>query len=525
MDGADATQAVNDAPVDPSVPADAARRHIRGSSFLLFGRVMTMALSFATQVLTVRYLSKEDYGAFAWALSVSALGATIAVLGLEKSVGQFIATYQERKDSRRVLGTIVLSVATVLVVSLLVVLLVWSGQGWISGTVAHEAHALPLLLVLIFLTPVDALDSLFIALFAALADPRAIFFRRYVLEPGLYLGVVVLTAVGHFGVGFLANAYLAAGLLGVTICAATLAALMRRKGLFAGVRITPADLPAREVFGFTLPLFSSNLLHVAGTSLMVSILEHFRGAADVAEFRAVLPVAAMNMLVCQSFRLLFTPQAARAVAREDPEGLHSLYWQTALWVAVISFPIFAVTFALAEPVTLLLFGSRYADSALVLTVMALGYYLSAAMTFDGIALRVAGQVRYIVVTDVVSVVVGLGLSFMLVPQFGALGGAIGTSLILILQGLLYHRGLAGRTGIRVSEWRHLRVYLGIAVAAAALFAAQVLFRLPIYAGVPLAAFVSLLLLIANRRELHVERMFPELLRSPLARRFFTSDSS
>ena len=52
-----------------------------------------------------------------------------------------------------------------------------------------------LLLILIGLAPMQALDDLIAAMFAIFASPRSIFFRKYVLAPGLKLSVVLLLIV------------------------------------------------------------------------------------------------------------------------------------------------------------------------------------------------------------------------------------------------------------------------------------------------------------------------------------------
>ena len=52
-------------PTSPTAGSAATRQQIRGSSLLLTGRLLSLAVNFATQVLIVRYLSKTDFGAFA----------------------------------------------------------------------------------------------------------------------------------------------------------------------------------------------------------------------------------------------------------------------------------------------------------------------------------------------------------------------------------------------------------------------------------------------------------------------------
>jgi O-antigen/teichoic acid export membrane protein len=95
-----------------------------------------------------------------------------------------------------------------------------------------------------------------------------------------------------------------------------------------------------------------------------------------------LPAAQLNQLACSAFLLLFTPHAARLFARGDRTGVGRLYWQTTVWIAVVSFPIFLLTFALAKPLTLLLFGDRYESSAVLLAILAFGYYFQAALGFN-----------------------------------------------------------------------------------------------------------------------------------------------
>ncbi|MFN8476217.1 MAG: hypothetical protein U0074_00105 [Kouleothrix sp.] len=56
-------------------------RQIRGSSLMLVGRTISMVANSAICVLIVRYLSKANYGAFAYAMSFVTLGQTIATFG------------------------------------------------------------------------------------------------------------------------------------------------------------------------------------------------------------------------------------------------------------------------------------------------------------------------------------------------------------------------------------------------------------------------------------------------------------
>ncbi len=81
----------------------------------------------------------------------------------------------------------------------------------------QDPKALSLMLVLIFLAPVQAIDQLFEGLFAVFSSTKAIFFRKYILAPGLKLAVVGLLMLGQSDIYFLAGGYLAAGAFGAVL--------------------------------------------------------------------------------------------------------------------------------------------------------------------------------------------------------------------------------------------------------------------------------------------------------------------
>jgi len=499
---------------------ESTKKHIRGSSLLLVGRLFSVALDFATQVLIVRYLSKGDYGAFAYALSIVSVGSSLIVFGLDKSVARFVPIYQEKHDYSKLFGTIALMISTILSLSLAIILLFYGLQGLIAQSLINDRQAVLMLLILIFLAPIQAIDSLIGGMFNIFASPRAIFFRRHVLGPGLQLMVVILLVLRHSDVYFLAVGYLAAGIVAVSVNGIVLFELLRKQQLFRHLDIHSMQMPTREIFSFTTPLLISDLLVVLRGSLAVLLLEYFQSTTGVADFRAVLPLARQNMVVLQNFTFLFTPLAARMFARDDYEGVNNLYWQTAIWIAVLSFPIFAVTFSISQPLTILLFGYRYANSAAILALLALGHYFNAALGFNGLTLRVFGKVRYIFIVDLISALANVGLNLLLIPLYGAMGAAVGICVMMIVQNIFYQFGLRAIDGLHLFQWRYLRVYLVIIMGSLSLWLVQVLLTPNMYISFVLAAMVSVIVIGVNRKELLITQMFPEIKRFPLLRYLF-----
>ena len=497
----------------------ATRKHIRGSGLLLAGRLLSVGINFASQVLMVRYLSTSDYGAWAYALSIVAFCQGFATLGLDRAITRFIPIYHEKHEYAKLFGTIVLVVGSILLTCLVTIVAFYSAPQELARLMSDDQQPLLLLFVMIFMVPVEALDGLLIGLFASFASPRAIFFRKHVLGPSLKFAVVTLLLLWQAKVLFLAYGYLSASLLGVLIYTWVLLRLLRRQGLLAHWSRSKLEIPTKEVFSFTIPLMTSDLVTMLMQSLGVMLLGYFHNTAEVAFFRVVLPAAHLNKLIMLSFALLYTPTTARMFARQDYEGINHLYWQTALWMVVLSFPIFAVTFSLAEPLTVLLYGERYAASGVILALVSFGYFFDVALGFNGLTLKVLGKLRYVVIINIVAALVNVALNFLLIPRYGALGAGIASAGSLVAHTLLKHAGLRLAAGVSRFDAKYTGFYLLIALSAFGLFGLQHWLALNIYLSFALASVASLLVLTVARRYLEIEDTFPELLKVPLLRRF------
>ena len=516
--------AVEPAVVQETLPAviakDPTRKHIRGSSLLLLGRIIAMGLNFGVQIVTVRYLAKSDYGALAFALSVVSMATSGVLLGLDKSVARFVPIYQEQRDYNRMVGTVVLAFLAVLALGVVLVAGTFALQNVLIDRVVSDPLSAFLLLSIIALAPIQALDSLFQGLFAVFVKPRAIFFRRHLLGPGLKLAVVLLAVLLRGDVQFIALGYIVGALLGLGIYVIMLMQVLRKEPWFGSLKLRDVHMPAGEVFAFAAPVLGTDILLMFRVNLVVVLLETLKGTTAVADFKAVLPFAGLNLVVYQSFKFLYTPLASRFYQRGNKADINDLYWQTAAWISIISFPVLALTVSLSGPMTVLALGQQYAQSAVLLAILSAGEYFNAAFGYNSYTLQVYGKVAYIMLVGVITAVLSLALNFFLIQQIGALGAAIGTTANLVLYNTLNHVGLI-RIGVDLFQWRYLKMYLSIVVGILSLLFVQTVMDPPIYISFISVTLVCLAVFTLNRRLLEIERFFPEVKKIPVLGRLMT----
>ena len=506
--------------IHSSSELDATRKQIRGSSLFLFGRMLSLGISFFTQVLMVRYLSTRAYGELAYGLALVSCFRLFASLGLQDAIPRFVPIYRENREYGKMFGTILFAFAVVLLTGVFIVGAIWQAPLFLIPFITHEGQPpLALLSILIVLVPVEAADAMLDGLFASFASTRDIFFRRYLLGPGLRMGVVILLLWMKSSITFLAYGYVMAGLVGVLIYGWLLRKLLRGQGLLQQFQFKDVTIPARETLAFVLPgLTSAAAMCISPVNIF--LLGHLRTMTEVAYYRAAVPIAELNNICFMSFTLLYMPLAARLFARSDYRGINDLYWKTAAWMSVLSFPIFAVTFSLAKPLTIFLYGARYMPSGPVLALLSLASYFNVIVGFNLQTLKVIERLNYVSGASVVAALANLGVSTVMVKLYGAIGAATGSATTLIGYNLLLQAGLSPMAGFHLLDPRYLSVYLTIALGSCSLFFVGSLTSLNFYALLPLAALVSLCVFALTKKKLSIAETFPELLRLPLMRLLF-----
>lgn len=468
----------------------------------------------------VRYLSTSDYGALGYALSVVTMFQTFSMLQLQEVVVRFVPIYHEQEDYPRLVGTLVLTVCAVMFTSGLLIVLFFAWPQLMRHFMSHESLPIRMLSIMIFLVPVQAADAVFMALFASFASPRAIFFRRHVLAPSLILIAVGALILSRSSVSFLAYGYVIANIIGVVANCAMLFGLLYKRGLLQHFRLSKMIIPGKDIFGYSFPVLTSSLVSMTIGSVGVFLLGYFHNASEVAKFRAVLPAAQLNNTVFMSFTMLYTPLAARLFAKSDYAAINRLYWRTAVWMAVLTFPIFAATFCIAQPLVGLVFGHRYLSSGPILALLSLGYYFNVALGFNGLTIKVLGKLRYTVVINIIAAVANIVINLLLIPRYGAMGAAIGTAATMFLHNLMKQFGLRLASGLSIFDPHYSSFYLLIGGSSVGLFAIQQLTSASVWVAAPLAAALSVLVLAVARKKLRVGETFPELLKVPGMRLLF-----
>ena len=501
-------RATSDAPSNES--EGITKKHVRSSSLLVAGRMFGVAVNFLVQVITVRYLVKEAYGAYAFAMSIIMVAAMVNAFGMDKAASRFLPMFLVQNEQGKFRGALRIMFSTIAAIGLLVFL-------GITASIALDLPMLPsdpqtrtVLGVLALLSVTNAFDAFFVALFAALSRADAIFIRRHILGPLLKLVAATIICLWGGDVIWFAGGQVVASVVGLIIYLVMFAEMIAPKS-DSEIPAAP-KYPARELFSFSATVFSGDLAFLLRSAFVPIVIGFYFAKTEVATFHAVMPVARLNEVVMNTFAIMFVPAAARLFTIGDRRKLNELYAKNAIWTTVLSFPLFVATFSAATPLSELLFGQKYAESGQVLSILSLGYFASAVFGMNIRMLRVAGKLGTLIFVDIVTIIVAIAAIYLFVPRFGAVGGASATTLTFFVQLLACQFAVAKSTPVnafRMHYW--LPFAAGIAIALVVRQGLQAIELRPIIA-VLTAIVASTLLPILFFRQINLAEFFPEVRR-------------
>ena len=498
---------------DPA-SSEGVRQQIRGSSLLVLARFVSLGLNLLVQVITVRYLSREQYGVFAYALAVVDMATIVALLGMDGTISRFAALYYEQSNLPRFFGSIALTAISVTVASLLIVGGTLLASDALPALLGAEPEAIRLLVVLIAMAPLQGFDTGLHALYGVFGTASAIAVRKHVIGPGLKL-VSVLLVIAFGGSTFdLALAYVVSLAIGVVSYGGLLIRLLERDGVLARWQPRRLELPTGSMYSYAFTLLGSQLVFLFYNSFVTMILEFYHGPSDVAGFRAVRPFSRLIEFALTPFAVLFIPGLARFFGRGDQRGVEHLYVRTSVFITVLTFPVFALTFGMADQLTVRALGASYADSGHLLAWMALGSFVSAAFTNNSSTLRVLGLVRSAVIADVLTLAIAAGASLWWIPRGGAAGAAATVALVVSLKGVLCSIALYRATGLHPFKEGLADVYAVVALATSALVVSRPFVHHSLVASAAVSLAIALGVLTYSRNRLALGETFPELARLP-----------
>jgi O-antigen/teichoic acid export membrane protein len=452
------------------------RRLARNSAFILVARASSLIARFVVTMVLARYLGRALFGDYNYVTALVGSFEWLADLGLNQIAIREIAKQRDRAGEY--FGNALILKAITSLIALIIL-----------GIVANTAPAKPHVKLALYLYGISAILNYLVNTYFVLY--RALERMQYqallvLVERGLYvlLLIVFVSRQASFVSLFWANM--------ITVIVKLVVGMWINSTRFTLPKFRLDLERYKEYMREALPVGIG--LIIASVSVRIDIvLLGFLQSSDVVgafsgPYRIVDAVGSMSAVLIV---VLFPIMARRAAVGTDAFG--ELLQKAAKVMLLLGIPVSIGLIILARPATLLVLGGEFAESAVVLRVLALvvvPIYINRLLNFAFISIN--RQSEYALITGF-ALILNVIIDLMLIPSLGYWGATIGViSAECVRLVLSYWR--INRQVEQLHLWHTVKRLMIPNLALAAVLLALAPWSWPVAAVVGATAYLALILL-------------------------------
>jgi O-antigen/teichoic acid export membrane protein len=410
-----------------------------------------------------------------YSLGVAAVnGAQIlARFGMENGVVRYVAHHQAREDTPRVRGTIIQAIGVATALSVIISTVMFFGAEFAAEWYYHKPFMETILQAFALTLP---FFTFMMMVLWATQGFQTVTYASYVqqmIRPALFLVLVPVFYLLGAGIIGTVAAY------GVSMLLGSLVAVYYLRKLFPPLvdNKVPARFETRELFAVSVPMSITAGAQYLNTWSAVWVMGAFAAAGPVGIFTAAARTATLSTIVRFAFSGIFSPIISSFYARDEMEDLGRLYKDVSRWIFTGAFAIFLPILLLSREI-LAIFGPDFTAGWTALIIVAAAQLYSSSVGPTPRMLAMTGNQNVAMVATAAAALVGVAVSFALVPSLGMLGAALGMASAIVAENSGTMLAVRRRLGFWPYSWAWLKPLAAGILAAAAAFLAGLVLSLP-----------------------------------------------
>ncbi|MBX3568787.1 MAG: lipopolysaccharide biosynthesis protein [Rhizobiaceae bacterium] len=389
-------------------------------------RIFSAAIAFVSQVLLARWMGSFEYGIFVLVWTTMVIAGNISCLGFHTSVIRYIPEYREKRMLPELRGVLLTSRLFVLVVSSAIAGLAMLAVWLLSGRI--EAYYVVPFILGLFCLPMIALSDVLQGISRAHSWAVSALSPTYITRPVLILAFMAAAlAAGYQPCA--ETALIATILATYTTTIVQLVSVTGR--VDRRVEPGPRAYALKGWIAVSLPIFLVESFFFILTNADVLMVGAFMQPDDVAVYFATVKTLALVHFVYFAVKAGVAQRYAQ-FSHTDNARLAAFARETVAWTFWPSVVMALVVLVLGEPM-LKLFGPGFEAGYPLLFLLVVGVVARASVGPCESLLTMSGNQNACALVYAATLTLNVGLSFMLIPQFGLWGAALATAAAMIFE--------------------------------------------------------------------------------------------
>lgn len=204
--------------------------------------------------------------------------------------------------------------------------------------------------------------------------------------------------------------------------------ILRRYPIRRLLGVVPNRRSVQELWRYSWPLLVGSSFALFLDNVDILMISYFMDSAAVGRYRAIQPLRQVTVFLIASTTFLYFPIASELNSNGNHETLAALYKTTTKWVVAGTVPIILIFALFAGDVVVGFFGDDYRSAAPALAVLVCGMFSRTVVGPSGVMVKAVNRSRSEMFAAAVGLGVNLIVNVLLIPRFGLVGAALGTSI-------------------------------------------------------------------------------------------------
>jgi O-antigen/teichoic acid export membrane protein len=428
----------------------------RNTAWYGLENVIGFATSLITSIAIARTLGPSKMGYLIYVTWLVGITTSLGGVGIPATTRKYMAEFiggGDRATARFIFfRTLTIQAALASIATLLAV-------AWVFHGAPPEYRIASLILVL---STLPAMINFIPAQANVAAEHLSANLPGSVASTVVYFVVTMLTIFFHWGVVGIASAMLSMRMADFLV---RLFPTLRRILAWPSDNVhTPPDLRPRMMRFAFQSVMGLLLTLIVWDRSELFLLKHLSPDIRQLAFYSVAFNLAERLLIFPSVFASASGATVFAQYGRDRSRLPAMTAASVRYLALISIPLHVIAVALAGPLLLTLYGTKYAGALVVATVSPLLCLPKAFLGPIQSLFESTDRQKYFIITTVIASFIDIGVAWYLIPSLGALGASLGSGAAQFTAiGLMWIIGIR-RDNIRL-PWRFLAKVTAISTAA------------------------------------------------------------
>jgi O-antigen/teichoic acid export membrane protein len=405
---------------------------VGGLTFGLLGLVLLLVVSHG--------LGATASGVFFEAVALFAILSRVTQIGADVGVVRAVSNLRALGRPHDIVRTLVTATAPVAAVGALVGALLYAFAPAISSSIVSGTDPEALVDYIRIWSPFLVLAALTAVLLSAtrgLGSLVPFVSVENIGKPGLQPLLVYLVLAVGLGTTAVALSWAVPIALGFVAATCWLAVLVFRATRPQGSpgSHTPSVVVFAEFWRFALPRGVAALFQATVAWVDVLLVGALASATAAGIYAAASRLALLGALFLRALILVLGPQVSAFLARGERMRAQVVYQVSTWWLTALSWPVYVLV-AIFSPLVLSIFGHEFVSGSTALVVLSLGMLVSMACGPVSVVLLMAGKSSWNLYNTIAAATVGVGLDFILIPEYGVLGAAMAAAAAIAVNNLV-----------------------------------------------------------------------------------------